>query len=166
MSKKSKFPFKELDDCTWEENFLLDDCTWEENFLFVALLIIFVSIIFLGVKSVSAQNETCTDEICPLIINETIKTTIEEKTNCSEQLTLLLNTYNDLVEDYKNGSNCGTIRDLLIDNNAKLSDNLKKCNTEKNPYMLGFYFLFIVGIILALYWLYLIFLKSQEEKNE
>ncbi len=83
---------------------------------------------------------------------------------------MLLNTYNDLVEDYKNGTNCGTIKELLTDNNKKLSDNLKECKKEvdKNKiYMVGFYFLFFVMIVLIIYFAYMSFKsKSQEDKNE
>lgn len=123
--------------------------------VFIMVLVILSGITFLT----SAQNETCTNNICPInesISNLTLKNIT--KANCSEQLTMLLNSYNDLIEDYKNGTNCGTIKELLLDNNKKLSDNLKECKSDvdKNKiYMVGFYFLFTVMIILIIYFVYM-----------
>lgn len=133
--------------------------------------------IYGGIILVSAQNTTIkissennSIESCSLTNGTCIveNYTKELKTNCSEQLTILLNTFNDLVEDYKNGTNCGTIKELLVDNNKKLSDNLKECkaDVDKNKmYMVGFYFLFAVMIILIIYFVYMSYgHKSQEEK--
>lgn len=150
--------------------------TWDWTQFMILLFVIGIGWIILS-NSVSAQNETCANESCS--INESISnsnitirnvTAVNKTTNCSEQLHLLLNTYNDLVWDYKNGTNCGTIKELLTDNNKKLSDNLKVCNKDVDKYkiyMVGFYFLFAVMIILIIYFIYMSYgHKSQEEKHE
>lgn len=138
------------------------DFNWREALMLFCIIIVLIETF----PWISAQNETCTNETCSITTNSSINKTA----NCSEQLTMLLNTYNDLVEDYKNGTNCGTIKELLVENNAKLSSNLKECKSDvdKNKiYMVGFYFLFAVMIILIIYFIYMSYKpKSQEEKHE
>ena len=120
-------------------------------------ILILLPILLIGF--VLAQNETCTNESCSL--NEFIKTNItvdNETASCPEQLEILLDEYNNLTVDYHSGANCGTIRYMLIDNNQKLSDNLKTCNKENGKlemYKLGFYFCFVVLILVALYWIFM-----------
>ena len=86
---------------------------------------------------------------------------------CEDELQLLLNEYNDLTEDYHSGTNCGTVRYLLIDNNHKLSDSLKICNQdlgESKVYKNGFYFLFIVNILLIFYYLVILIINLWRKK--
>ena len=123
------------------------------KFIMVLFLLILITLGFIFVmmtKFVSAQNET-----------------INEEANCTEQLTWLISEYNNLTLDYKNGTNCGTIKDLLIDNNFKLSDNLKICNEDLNgykDYKTGFWMMFIFGIICSLYFIILWNINLRREK--
>jgi len=91
----------------------------------------------------------------------------ETEPGCEEELQLLLNEYNNLTEDYHSGVNCGTVRYLLIDNNHKLSDNLKTCNQDLGEYKVyrtGFYFLFIVNLLLIFYHLIILIINHRREK--
>lgn len=120
----------------------------------ILMIVMFLLVLTLGINWISAQNETCTGDSCN--IDEVNLTNTEA--NCTEQLKDVIYLYNNLTEDYHAGANCGTVRYLLIDNNAKLSDGLKECNQElgeNKMYKIGFYFLFGVMIIVAVYWIYL-----------
>jgi len=123
-----------------------------------SLLLVLIGILLISCISIisAAENKTCSGESCKL--NTNITKEITTTANCSEQLEDLLNIYNNLTEDYQSGANCGTVRYLLIDNNLKLSNRLKDCNKEvgeNNVYKVGFYFLLILSIAVAIYWIYL-----------
>ena len=86
--------------------------------------------------------------------------------NCSEQLEIVLDEYNYLLADFKNGTNCGRLNDLLKDGNAKLSENLEICSEELGwykIYKLGFFLMTIVAIFSVLYLLYLITINKEEK---
>jgi hypothetical protein len=126
-------------------------------------LLLFLILPLLLISLVISQNETCTNSSCSTNLSNY---TLNKTANCSEQLVLLLNSYNDLVDDFKNGTNCGTLRELLIDNNAKLSNNLKTCNANSVTYKYGFYIIFAILIIVAIYWIYTSFKGGSGDKNE
>lgn len=63
--------------------------------------------------------------------------TAEENTSCilcKEQLQITLDMYNNCSYDYSQGYNCGTLTDLLKNNNKKLSDGLHTCQRNKIIY--------------------------------
>jgi len=88
--------------------------------------------------------------ILPLLFISLVFAQNETGPVCEKELQLLLNEYNNLTEDYHSGANCGIVKYLLIDNNHKLSDELKKCNQdlgENKVYKEVSYFLFIMLFI-------------------
>jgi len=90
----------------------------------------------------------------------------EKYINCSDQLDLLLESYNDLVSDIKNGTTCGTLNSMLKEGNAKLSENLEVCKESINLYKkfkLGFYLMLSISLICIIYMFYIIKLNKQEE---
>jgi len=126
-------------------------------------IIMFLLINLVLINLVFAQ-QNCSEGNCDIIKNLSNK----EEANCTEQLEILLNEYNNLTEDYYSGINCGIIRFLLVENNEKLSNNLKECNEKVGgykPYKLGFYFLFIVDFLAAIYLFYNSIINNRRKKN-
>jgi len=79
--------------------------------------------------------------------------TIGEKANCSEQLQICLDGYNELFMDFQNGTNCGTAFILVKDLNKQLGEERDNCEEElekKKEYKIGFYMLFVVLILIAI----------------
>lgn len=68
-------------------------------------------------------------------------------TVCEEQLKDTLDMYNNCSSDIQQGNNCGTLVELLKDNNKKLSDNLHKC--QRNKWV---YFILTALLILTIIW--------------
>lgn len=124
---------------------------WKETLMLFCIMVVLIETF----PWIYAQNETCVGNSCNI---DEVNLTINKEANCTEQLQDVIDLYNNLTEDYHAGANCGTVRYLLIDNNAKLSEGLKECNQElgeNKMYKYGFYFLFVVMIIVAIYWIYL-----------
>jgi len=115
------------------------------NKIFLILVLLF------SLNLVYAQNESCVGEIC--LKDEAIEN------NCSKDLDLLLEKYNLLVDDVKNGATCDTLNSMLKDGNEKLSNNLKECNKSISPYKgykAGFYIMSIICFICCVYMFYII----------
>ncbi len=101
---------------------------------------------FIGI--VSAENLTINKTI---ITNETVK----EEAVCEEQLGIILEEYNSLLKDYKDGSNCGMASTMIKGMNEVLAEERDSCREEigeTKVYRGGFFVLlgvlFITAIIL------------------
>jgi hypothetical protein len=77
----------------------------------------------------------------------------KEVTELNESLVYVLELYNNCSRDYLEGTNCGTISDLLKEANLQLSDNLKTCRSELTDYKVGFWVSLIVPAICIIYFL-------------
>ena len=99
------------------------------------------------ISLISAENLTTNETI---IINETI----DEQANCSEELIICLDIYNSLLEDFREGVNCGTAFNLVKGMNEVLAEERDSCREEIGElkvYRVGIYILlvvlFIAGIV-------------------
>ncbi len=100
------------------------------------------------ISLISAEDLTTNETI---IMNETIG----EQANCSEELVLCLDIYNSLLEDFREGVNCGTAFNLVKGMNEVLAEERDSCREEIGElkvYRVGFYILlvvlFITGIVI------------------
>jgi len=111
---------------------------------------ILVAILFLFTGIISAENLTRNETI---ILNETVildNGTVGEEAICDEQLQILLEEYSLLLEDYREGSNCGIAFSMVKDLNRILSEERDNCREEIGKikvYRGGFYILLgVLGI--------------------
>ncbi len=112
------------------------------------LYTILFCILFVVISFVSAENLTTNETI---IMNETI----DKQANCSEELIICLDIYNSLVEDFRDGVNCGTAFNLVKGMNDVLAEERDGCREEIGElkvYRVVVYILlgvlFIIGIVL------------------
>ena len=92
---------------------------------------------------ISAENLTTNETI---IMNETIG----EQANCSEELVICLDIYNSLLEDFREGTNCGTAFNLVKGMNDVLAEERDNCREEIGElkvYRVMFYILFVALFI-------------------
>lgn len=78
---------------------------------------------------------------------------LEDEAICSEQLDIVVNEYNNLLEEFKNGTNCGEASFILRSNNAKLAEDRDTCNSELEQiikYKYGFYIILVILIVTGL----------------
>ncbi len=91
--------------------------------------------------------------------NDTIKEPI-----CEEQLNIVLEEYNSLLKDFRQGTNCGGISfGILKDANELLSKERDTCREEVGElkaYRIGFYSLFILLIILLIFYFRMVLKKE------
>ncbi len=109
----------------------------------ITRVFILVAILVLPIWIISAEN---------LTINETIITTETEKEEaiCEEQLEIAIEEYNSLLEDFREGINCGEVAVFNRDLNAMLAEERDSCREEIGKikvYRVGFFILFGVLII-------------------
>jgi len=77
---------------------------------------------------------------------------VSEVANCSEQLEICVEVYNNLLEDFSEGVNCGTATIQLKDANEYLAEERDTCLEELEWikfYKVGFYIFFIMLIMIA-----------------
>lgn len=119
-----------------------------ENKTILYTMYAIIPFIVLGVILISAEN---------LTINETtiVNETIGEQANCSKELITCLDIYNSLVEDFREGTNCGTAFNLVKGMNEKLAEERDGCREEIGElkvYRVVVYILivvlFITGVVL------------------
>jgi len=92
-----------------------------------------------------------------ILLITTVNAQNEAKANCSEQLQILLNEYNNLTEDYHSGTNCGTIKYILADNNKLLGERLEECREDLGglkSYRTGYFLLFVLLTIITIVLIY------------
>jgi hypothetical protein len=101
-----------------------------------------------AISLISAENLTTNENV---IINGTI----DKQANCSEELIKCIDTYNSLLEDFREGINCGTAFNLVKGMNEVLAEERDNCREEIGKlkvYRVGFYILlvvlFITGIVI------------------
>jgi len=92
--------------------------------------------------------------LLPMLVadNLTTNTTEEKIANCSEQLEICIERHNSLLEDFKEGINCGTAFNLVKGMNEVLSEERDTCREEIGKikvYKTGFYIFFIMLIMIA-----------------
>ena len=94
--------------------------------------------------------------------NDTIKEPV-----CEEQLNIVLEEYNSLLKDFRQGTNCGGISfGILKDANELLSKERDTCREEVGElkvYKMGSYGLFILLILLLMLYFKIV---SKKEKKE
>ena len=115
----------------------------------VSVFIIFF--IICAVPIVLAENNSIL-EINQNLTVENITIDTEEPV-CEEQLEICIGEYNSLLEDFREGINCGTAFNLVKGMNEVLSEERDNCREEIGQlkvYKIGFYLLFILVIIIAL----------------
>lgn len=78
-------------------------------------LILLISLLLLFVPLVFAEDEN---------LNKTA--------NCTYELDLCVKEYNGLLMDFRNGTNCGTGFQLVVDLNNQLKENLKNVTSQKD----------------------------------
>ena len=107
-------------------------------------ILILVSILVLPMCLISADNLTMNETG---LLNETEK----EGAICEEQLELAVEEYNRLLEDYRDGMNCGTSTVFLKNMNDILAEERNICMEEIGKikvFRVGFYiFLGILTLI-------------------
>lgn len=96
--------------------------------------------------------------------NDTIKEPV-----CEEQLNIVLEEYNNLLKDFRQGTNCGGISFwILKDANELLSEERDACREEVGElkaYRIGFYSLFILLIVLLIFY-FRVVLKKRGNLNK
>ncbi len=107
------------------------------------LYTILLCILLGAISLISAENLTTNETI---IMNETI----DKQANCSEELIICLDIYNDLLEDFREKVNCGEAFNLVKGFNEVLAEERDNCREEIGElkvYRVMFYILFVVLII-------------------
>lgn len=93
--------------------------------------------------------------------NDTIKEPV-----CEEQLNIVLEEYNSLLKDFRQGTNCDGISfRILKDANELLSKERDACREEVGElkaYRIGFYSLFILLVVLLTLYFKIVLKKRKE----
>ena len=99
-----------------------------------------------------------------VVADSTGGTTEKEIANCTGELEMLLESYNRLYDDFKEGINCGTAAITMNYMNEQLSEERDTCLEElerAKTYKIGFYIFFTILIIIAI----TIFFKAIRKKK-
>ncbi len=110
------------------------------------LYTILLCILFGAISLIPAENLTTNETT---IINETI----DKQVNCSEELITCIDVYNALLEDFREGINCGTAFNLVKGMNEVLAEERDSCREEIGElkvYRIGIYILLGVLLIIGI----------------
>ena len=100
-----------------------------------------------------------------VVADSIVGTTEKDIANCSEQLEIVLEQYNSLYADFREGVNCGFAAIQLKEMNDGLGEERDICIEELEKikvYKIGFYIFFILLVIISI----IIFFKAIKKRSQ